>query len=101
MKQPYEIIVKPLISEQSLKDAEKGLYSFIVEKSVSKTDIKKAVENTFGVSVKKIMTNIVKGNKTRLTRKRRIITDGTYKKARVSLSKGEKIDIFDEHIEGK
>lgn len=101
MKQAYEIVKKPIISEQSLREAEAGKYSFIVEKDSSKDEIKKAIESMFGVSVTKVMTNIVKGNKTRLTKKRRIVADASYKKARIVLSKGEKLDIFDEHIEGK
>jgi len=101
MKQAYEIIKKPLISEQSLREATLGRYSFIVSKTASKDEIKEAIEGMFEVSVTKIMTNIVKGNKTKLTKKRKSVTDASYKKARVSLKKGEKISIFDEHIEGK
>ncbi len=101
MKQAYEIVKRPVISEQSLREGEAGKYSFIVDKASSKDEIKKAIESMFGVNVTKIMTNIVKGNKTRLTKKRKIVADGSYKKARVTLKKGEKLDIFDEHIEGK
>ena len=99
MKQIYEIIKKPIISEQSLRDAESGKYTFIVEKSSSKDEIKKAIEGMFSVSVTRIMTNIVKGNRTRMTKKRKVVSDSSYKKARVSLKKGEKLDIFDEHLE--
>lgn len=101
MKQAFEIVKRPIISEQSLREAEAGRYSFIVDKSSSKDEIKGAIETMFSVSVTKVMTNIVKGNKTRLTKKRKIVADASYKKARVSLKKGEKLDIFDEHIEGK
>lgn len=97
---PYEIIVKPVISENSLREAEVGRYSFIVNKASSKDEIKKAIQDMFGVSVTKVMTNIVKGNKTRLTKKRKIVADAAYKKARVTLKKGEKLNIFDEHLGG-
>ncbi len=99
MKQAYEIIKKPVISEQSFKEAEIGRYSFIVDIASSKDEIKKAIETTFGVSVTKVMTNIVKGNRTRLTKKRKIVSNAAYKKARVTLKKGEKLTIFDEHVE--
>lgn len=99
MKQAYEVIIKPIISEQSLREAEAGRYSFIVDRKSSKVEIRKAVEDMFGVSVTRIMTNIVKGTKSKLTKKRKSVTDSTYKKARVSLKKGEKLDIFDEHLE--
>lgn len=99
MKQAYEIIIRPIISEQSLREAEAGRYSFIVDKASSKDEIKKALEDMFGVNVTKVMTNIVKGSNSRLTKKRRIVSDASYKKARISLKKGEKLDIFDEHLE--
>lgn len=99
MRQTFEVIKKPIISEQSLKEAESGRYSFVVNKSSSKDEIKKAIEGMFGVSVTKVMTNIVKGNRSRVTKKRRVVTDGSYKKARVSLKKGDKLAIFDEHLE--
>lgn len=101
MKQAFEIILKPVISEQSLREAESGKYSFIVDKSSSKDEIKKAAEDMFGVTVVKVMTNIVKGSRSRLTKKRKITTDATYKKARILLKKGDKLDIFDEHLESQ
>lgn len=99
MKQAYEIVLKPIISEQSLKEAEGGRYTFVVNKSSSKDEIKKAIGEMFKVSVTKIMTNIIKGTRTRSTKKRKSVTDISYKKARVNLKKGEKINIFDEHLE--
>ena len=99
MKQAFEIILKPIISEQSLREAESGRYSFIVDKKSSKVAIRKAIEDMFNVSVTRVMTNIVKGNRSKLTKKKKVVTDATYKKARVSLKKGEKLAIFDEHLE--
>jgi|SRR3989344_2233067 len=99
MKQAFEIILKPIISEQSLREAESGRYSFIVDKKSSKVAIRKAIEDMFNVSVTRVMTNIVKGNRSKLTKKKKVVTDASYKKARVSLKKGEKLAIFDEHLE--
>jgi large subunit ribosomal protein L23 len=99
MKQAFEIILKPIISEQSLREAEAGRYSFIVDKKSSKVAIRKAIEDMFNVSVTRVMTNIVKGNRSKLTKKRKVVSDASYKKARVSLKKGEKLAIFDEHLE--
>jgi len=101
MKQAHEIIIKPIISEQSLREAQGGRYTFMVERHASKDEIKKALEDMFGVSVKKVMTNIIKGTKTKLTKRRKIISDISYKKARINVLEGQKIDIFDEHIEEK
>ena len=99
MKQAFEVIKRPIISEQSLRDAEAGKYSFVVDRKSTKTDIRKAIESMFNVSVTRVMTNVVKGTKSKLTKKRKSVTDSTYKKARVSLKKGEKLAIFDEHLE--
>ncbi len=94
----HDIIIKPIISEASLKDAALGKYSFLVVKSANKTEIKNAIEKTFDVKVVKISTNITKGSTTRNTRVGRVVTDLADKKARVVLSKGQSIAIFDEHL---
>jgi len=71
MKQAFEIILKPIISEQSLREAEVGRYSFIVDKKSSKVAIRKAIEDMFNVSVTRVMTNIVKGNRSKLTKRKK------------------------------
>jgi large subunit ribosomal protein L23 len=96
--QSQHIIIKPIISEQSLKDAQMGKYSFLVNKKANKTEIKKAIEEVFEVKVIKIMTNITKGSITRNTKVGRKITVFSDKKARVVLQKGQSIAIFDEHL---
>ncbi len=96
--QIQHIIIKPIISEKSLKDATAGRYTFLVNKKANKTDIKKAIENVFEVKVVKIMTNITKGSTTRNTKVGRKINVFADKKARVTLQKGQSIAIFDEHL---
>ena len=96
--QAQHIIIKPIISEQSLKDAQMGKYSFLVNKKANKTEIKKAIEEVFEVKVIKIMTNITKGSITRNTKVGRKITVFSDKKARVVLQKSQSIAIFDEHL---
>lgn len=96
--QTQDVIIKPIISEKSLKDAGQGKYTFLVNKKASKTDIKKAVEDVFEVKVTKIMTNITKGSTTRNTRVGRQVTEFADKKARVMLAKGQSIAIFNEHL---
>ena len=96
--QAQHIIIKPIISEQSLKDAQMGKYSFLVNKKANKTEIEKAIEEVFEVKVIKIMTNITKGSITRNTKVGRKITVFSDKKARVVLQKGQSIAIFDEHL---
>lgn len=93
-----DIIIKPLISEQSLKEASSGKYTFLVNKKANKTEIKKAIEGVFEVKVIGIKTNITKGTNVRSTRVGRKFTTFADKKARVSLQKGQSIAIFDEHL---
>lgn len=96
--QIHDIIKKPVISEASLKDAALGKYTFLVEKRANKTEIKNAIEQTFDVKVVKISTNITKGSTTKNTKIGRIVKVFADKKARVVLSKGQSIAIFDEHL---
>lgn len=89
------IIIKPIITEQSLDDASHGIYTFLVAKAVNKFEIKKAIEDMFKVHVKTVATSTVKGKK-RLAGKRRLaVYSSSSKKARVRLGDREKIDLFE------
>ena len=96
--QSQHIIIKPIISEKSLKDAQTGKYTFLVNKKANKTEIKQAIEEVFEVKIIKIMTNITKGSTTKNTKVGRKINFFADKKARVVLQKGQSIAIFDEHL---
>jgi len=96
--QTQHIIIKPIISEKSLKDAQMGKYTFLVNKKANKTEIKKAIEEVFEVKIVKIMTNITKGSTTKNTKVGRKINFFADKKARVVLQKGQSIAVFDEHL---
>ena len=96
MKTVYDIIKKPIISEKSFAEAARGRYTFVVDQYANKTEIGLAVEKMFKVKVVGVATNIVKGSKTRFTKKGRNVQNLTYKKARVQLAKDQKIDIFEE-----
>ncbi|PIT88867.1 MAG: 50S ribosomal protein L23 [Candidatus Levybacteria bacterium CG10_big_fil_rev_8_21_14_0_10_36_7] len=91
-----DFIIKPLISEHSLKEInENGRFTFVVKRSATKDDIKMEVEKLFKVNVLRVYTSYVKGTKTRSTKTGRKTIDTTYKKARVKLAKDQKIDIFE------
>lgn len=90
------IVVRPLITEKSLKEAKNGRYTFEVARSANKTDIKNAIQAMFKVTVKGVLTNIIKGSKNKKTRFGIKSIPFAYKKARISLAKGQKIDIFEE-----
>ena len=52
----YDIIIKPVITEQSMEDVADKKYVFQVAINANKTEIKAAVEEIFGVKVKKVNT---------------------------------------------
>lgn len=51
-----DIIIKPVLTEKSYDDIAMKKYTFIVDMRANKTEIKKAVEDVFGVKVKKVNT---------------------------------------------
>ena len=57
----YDIIRKPIITEQSMADVADKKYVFKVDVNATKTEIKAAVEEIFGVKVAKVNTAIVGG----------------------------------------
>lgn len=91
------ILIKPIITEKATTDSEMlNRYSFVVNKSANKVEIKKAVEASYGVSVDKVRTiNVRPDRKTRYT-KTGMITGKTaaYKKAIVQVAEGEVIDLY-------
>ncbi len=56
MVNPHDIIIKPMVTEQSMSDMADKKYTFVVSKKANKTEIKKAVEKIFGVKVDKVNT---------------------------------------------
>lgn len=100
MKFAHDILRKPIISERSMQpyfDSEGNeikKYSFVVAKDANKVEIKKAVEEVFGVEVAKVNTMHVLGKMKRMGRNegRR----ASWKKAIVTLAPGSKtIEFFE------
>ncbi len=95
-----DVIIAPIISEKSMKEAMNGRFTFKVAKNAGKEDIKKAVEDKFKVNVVSVSTMTVKG-KTRRFGTRRIETAlSVWKKAITQLKTGEKIDLFEVPTQG-
>ena len=61
MKTAYDIIIKPVITEQSMEDTENKKYVFQVAIDANKIEIKKAIEEIFGVKVEKVNTIRMEG----------------------------------------
>lgn len=99
MNTAVEVIIKPIFTENSIKDAALGKFTFLVKNNANKNQVKNAIEEMYKVNVISVATNITKGSKIRLTRKGRTVRDFENKKARVTLKKGQKIEIFEEKSE--
>ncbi len=56
MKNVYDIVLGPVISEQSMEQVDLKKYVFFVQKTATKIEIKKAIEEIFGVKVEKVNT---------------------------------------------
>jgi large subunit ribosomal protein L23 len=68
MRTPYDVIIKPVISENSMDQAALKKYTFKVAPDANKTEVKKAVEEIFDVEVAKVNIMNVKGKKKRMGR---------------------------------
>ena len=61
MKTAYDILIKPIITEQSMEQSDIKKYAFEVAVDANKIEIKKAVEEAFGVKVAKVTTQNIDG----------------------------------------
>jgi large subunit ribosomal protein L23 len=94
MKQPHQVIFKPLITEKStLAKEDLGQVAFEVDKKANKIEIRQAVEKAFGVRVVKVRTMNMEGKKKRMGRFFGRRAD--WKKAVVTLAPGQHIDFFE------
>ncbi len=92
-----EVLVRPVITEKvNLQMERSGRYTFVVGKQANKLEIKKAVEEFYGVKVAEVNTMVVPAkSKTRFTKAGLLSgRKPAYKKAVVTLTAGETIDLF-------
>ncbi len=98
MKTAYDIIKRPIISEQSMAEIDSKKYVFEVAKDANKIQIAKAVEEAFGVKVAKVNTLNMQGKLKRQGAQpagRR----PSWKKAMVTLTPDSKgIDLFENMV---
>ena len=91
----YDIIKRPIITEQSMEQTEMKRYTFEVAKTANKIEIAKAVEEIFGVKVAKVNTINVSGKAKRMGAGRPGTTR-SWKKAYVQLTADSKtIEFFE------
>ena len=93
MKSPYDIIIKPIISEKSMDDSQNKKYTFKVAKDANKTQVKLALTEIFGVEIEKVNIMNVKGKMKKMGRYEGKTADT--KKAIVKLTeKSKEIEFF-------
>lgn len=95
MKSAYDIIIRPIITEQSMEDLDIKKYVFEVARDAGKIEIKNAIEEIFGVKVIKVTTSHVRGKEKRMGVQPKGRT-ASWKKAVVKLSQDSKtIELFE------
>ena len=93
MTNPHDIIIKPVVTEQSMAEMGNKKYTFVVAKSANKTEIKKAVEKIFEVKVAAVNTLSYDGKTKRMGRT--VGKTASFKKAVVKLTAESKdIEFF-------
>jgi large subunit ribosomal protein L23 len=94
MFDPYSVIIRPLVTEQSMSELADKKYVFVVKKTANKTEIKNAVEKIFSVKVDSVNTMNMKGKTKRMGKY--VGKRPSWKKAIVQLTEASKeIEFFE------
>jgi large subunit ribosomal protein L23 len=95
VRDPSQVLLKPVVSEKSYRLMEDGVYIFVVAPDATRIEVRRAVESAFGVRVTNVNTLNRKG---KVSRNRRTNTVGKRpdtKRAIVTLTGGDRIDLFE------
>jgi large subunit ribosomal protein L23 len=95
MRDRGSVLLRPVVSEKTYALMDQSVYVFVVDPRATKIEIRRAVEESFGVKVHHVNTLNRKG---KTTRNRRTNTPGKRpdtKRAFVTLQSGDKIDLFE------
>jgi large subunit ribosomal protein L23 len=92
------VLIKPVVTEKVSALNESGKYGFIVDRKANKVEIKKAVEQMYGVTVEDVNTMVYLGKKKTRYTKSRVISgrQPSFKKAIVTVAEGDVIDFYSE-----
>lgn len=96
MRDPHDIIIRPIVTEASMDNMADKKYTFVVDKKSNKTEIKNAVEKIFGVKVDSVNTMNMLGKKKRMGAS--VGKKNDWKKAIVTLTEDSKTIEFFEGI---
>ncbi len=89
----YKTLIKPIVTEKAANLNSEGKYVFMVARDVNKIEVAKAVQDVYGV--KPVSVNIIKVKGKRVNRGRISGKRKDFKKAVVSLKKGDTISIYE------
>jgi large subunit ribosomal protein L23 len=95
VKDPRDIILKPVVSEKSYGLLDEGVYTFVVAPGSNKIEIRQAVESIFNVRVTNVNTLNRKGKRKRNRRQPTFGQRSDTKRAIVTLASGDRIDLFE------
>ena len=93
-RDPRDVIIRPVVSEKSYTSYDANVYTFEVAPDANKIEIKKAVEEIFGVRVTNVNTMNRKGKRKRNRFTRGMTQRSDRKRALVTIADGDSIDIF-------
>ena len=93
-KNPRDVIIRPVVSEKSYAAYDANVYTFVVAGDANKIEIRHAIEEIFSVKVTNVNTVNRKGKRKRNRRTGGYGSRPSSKRAIVSLSEGDAIEIF-------
>ena len=95
MKDPRDVVLRPVVSEKSYGLLDGNVYTFIVHASASKPEIRDAVQSIFEVKVEKVNTLNRKGKRKRNRKTGKLGQRPDTKRALVTLAEGSSIELFE------
>jgi large subunit ribosomal protein L23 len=95
VKDPRDVIQRPVVSEKSYGLLDANVYTFVVHPDASKPEIRDAVQSIFDVKVEKVNTMNRKGKRKRNRKTGKFGRRPDTKRALVTLAEGSSIELFE------
>jgi len=95
VKDPRDVIIRPVVSEKSYALLENNVYTFVVHPDASKPEIHDAIQSIFGVKVLNVNTLNRNGMRKRNRRNGTFGSQTGQKRAFVTLAAGDRIELFE------
>ncbi|MEI8126701.1 MAG: 50S ribosomal protein L23 [Actinomycetota bacterium] len=95
MRDAMSILIRPVVSEKTYGLMENNVYTFVVDSSATKIDVRNAVEQAFNVKVVKVNTLNRKGKSVRNRKTNVVGHRANSKRAIVTLKPGDSINLFE------